>query len=328
MDQLVPASEYVQRQAGPSEKYKFKFVGKPVEMAIMVFSNILLTLVTLGIYNFWAKTRTRKYIRQHLEFAGDRFNYTGTGKELFLGFIPVALGLAGIILFQVFLQKLFPAAAVAVSGLFSLGFGIAMPYLIYWSTAYKLSRTNWRNIRFGLSRKGTGSFVSSFLVGYILLILTLGLYMPYWHENMARAMIGNMRFGSAHFVYHGTGKQIFFKFWAGIFLSIITLGLFLPWHSARMMRYRFENIQIQGAKAKLNVSGGEMFKLFLIGYFGIILSLGLAMPWIMHYSLCFFAERIELEGALDFTAIAQIPEGEAGAGSDMAADALDISIGF
>ena len=278
MDQLIPASEFVKTQMPGPQNYKFKFMGKPVEMAIMIFSNILLTLLTLGIYNFWAKTRTRKYIRQHLEFAGDRFNYTGTGQELFLGFIPFALFLGGILVFQLFLQKLLPAAAAAVSIVFSLGFTIAIPYLVYWSTAYKLSRTQWRNIRFGLSRKGTNSFAASFLGGYILLFLTLGLYTPYWHENISRALINNIRFGSAHFQYHGTGKAIFFKFWAGIFLSIITLGIFFPWHSARMLRYRFENIQVQGAKAKLNLTGGDMFKLFIIGYFGIILTLGLATP--------------------------------------------------
>ena len=48
--------------------------------------NILLTIVTIGLYRFWAKTRIRQYLWNHLEVEGDRLEYTGTGKELMLGF--------------------------------------------------------------------------------------------------------------------------------------------------------------------------------------------------------------------------------------------------
>ena len=51
--------------------------------------NLLLTIVTLGIYRFWAKTRIRRYLWSQTEFLGDRFEYTGTGKELLIGFLIV-----------------------------------------------------------------------------------------------------------------------------------------------------------------------------------------------------------------------------------------------
>ena len=42
--------------------------------------NTLLTLVTLGFYYFWAKTRLRRYLFSHTEIEGDRFAYHGTGR--------------------------------------------------------------------------------------------------------------------------------------------------------------------------------------------------------------------------------------------------------
>ena len=47
--------------------------------------NTLLTLVTLGVYYFWAKTRLRQYLFSQSEIEGDRFAYHGTGRELLLG---------------------------------------------------------------------------------------------------------------------------------------------------------------------------------------------------------------------------------------------------
>jgi len=53
--------------------------------------NVLLTIVTLGVYYFWAKVRVRSYILSQTECAGDRFAYHGTGRELLLGFVKAVL---------------------------------------------------------------------------------------------------------------------------------------------------------------------------------------------------------------------------------------------
>src|SRR5512145_2817221 len=53
--------------------------------------NVLLTIITFGVYYFWAKVRVRSYLLGQTEFAGDRFAYHGTGKELLLGFLKAVL---------------------------------------------------------------------------------------------------------------------------------------------------------------------------------------------------------------------------------------------
>src|SRR6056297_4326250 len=65
----------------------------------------MLTIVTLGIYRFWAKTRIRKYVWSSVSGGRDAFEYTGTGIEKFLGFLmaivilAIYLGIVQMILF-------------------------------------------------------------------------------------------------------------------------------------------------------------------------------------------------------------------------------------
>ena len=51
--------------------------------------NFLLRIVTLGIYHFWGKTEVRRRIWSAVRLNGEPLEYTGTGKELFLGFLVV-----------------------------------------------------------------------------------------------------------------------------------------------------------------------------------------------------------------------------------------------
>ena len=61
--------------------------------------NVLLTLVTFGVYYFWAKTRIRGYLSGQTEIEGDRFAYHGTARELLLGTIKAVLVFGVPILF-------------------------------------------------------------------------------------------------------------------------------------------------------------------------------------------------------------------------------------
>ena len=60
----------------------------------MLFRFAFLTIITLGIYRFWAKTKLRRYLWSVVEYDGDRFEYHGTAKELFLGFLIAPRGSA------------------------------------------------------------------------------------------------------------------------------------------------------------------------------------------------------------------------------------------
>ena len=47
----------------------------------LLLRNLLLTIITVGIYRFWAKTRVRQFFWRHTKLLGDRLEYLGTGGE-------------------------------------------------------------------------------------------------------------------------------------------------------------------------------------------------------------------------------------------------------
>jgi uncharacterized membrane protein YjgN (DUF898 family) len=67
----------------------FVYDGKLGELYGIFLSNLLWTLLTLTVFRFWAKTRMRRYLWSRTSLNGDRFEYTGTGGELFVGFMIV-----------------------------------------------------------------------------------------------------------------------------------------------------------------------------------------------------------------------------------------------
>ncbi len=65
------------------------YSGKGGEMFMLMMKNLVLTIITLGIYRAWAKTDFRRYVWGNVHFLGDRASYTGTGEELFKGWLKL-----------------------------------------------------------------------------------------------------------------------------------------------------------------------------------------------------------------------------------------------
>ena len=65
------------------------FTATGLDFMKIAVPNLLLTIVTLGIYRFWATTRERQYLWGQTQFIDERLEWTGTGMELFIGFIMV-----------------------------------------------------------------------------------------------------------------------------------------------------------------------------------------------------------------------------------------------
>ena len=47
----------------------------------------VLLMVTLGIYRFWLTTDIRRFLWSNTELAGQSLEYTGTAREILLGFL-------------------------------------------------------------------------------------------------------------------------------------------------------------------------------------------------------------------------------------------------
>jgi uncharacterized membrane protein YjgN (DUF898 family) len=310
----------------PTQKYVLRFHGSGTSFFLIFLKNVLFTLLTFGFYLAWAKTERRKYVWQNFEFHGQHFRYTGTGKELFKGYLVVAL--AYLIFFgSSHLAGLVSAhLKTAVEFMLAIAILIAIPSVLYRARSYLYSRTNWRGIRFGIEPQN-GEYTRAFFLGYLFTALSFGLYLPIMTNRLHRIMMNNTRFGTLEFSYTGKDDEVWRMGVAAFFLSVLTLGFYYPWYLAKLTRYRGRHTQI-GPDACLDfkITGGDFLRIFLLNVWGTTLTLGIAFPWITMYSIRYMTQRTQVEGSIDFDNIEQ-REGGAGAAADGFADALDIGLG-
>ena len=64
---------------------EFEFRGSATEFFGIWIVNLLLSLLTFGIYSAWAKVRTKKYFYQNTYVAGRSFDYHATGGQILIG---------------------------------------------------------------------------------------------------------------------------------------------------------------------------------------------------------------------------------------------------
>jgi uncharacterized membrane protein YjgN (DUF898 family) len=199
------------------------FSGRRRDLARLALANSLLTLLTLGIYRFWARTRIRRFYWQSIEIAGDPLEYTGRGLELFLGFLivlavflPIAIAFSAL---QNFLAFDAPEYAVAAQlALFVLLWWL-IGYAVYRARRYRLTRTLWRGIRCG--QDGSAMRYAWTRFGWTLAaIVTLGVAVPWYHVALRRFEMRHTCFGFSRFAYAGRGRDLF-GFWWPVLVSML-----------------------------------------------------------------------------------------------------------
>ena len=285
--------------------------GSGGELFAIFLVNLLLRIVTLNIYHFWAKTRVRRYLWSQLSFDRERFEYTGQGMELFLGFLKalgvlilIAIGIGGL---ATLLAMIDPSLVVVPIVIAYLGFLFLVGVGIYGASRYVLSRTRWRSIRF--AQAGSAYKYGALMLGYTLLtVLTLGFYMPFMRNKLHKYMLDNMYFGSEHAEYFGNGKDLFGRYVVTFLLTIPTLGLIWFWYMAAEARYVFEHTRFQKMRFRLGVTGGALLWLVVSNLLLLAVTLGLGFPWVLLRSVRFFTNRLEVVGQIDYAAIAQSAE--------------------
>ena len=77
----------------PATTKRIKYFGNGTEFAVIYFKNIILTVLTLGIYYPWAKVEILKYHYQSSELDDSRFQFHATGEEVFTSFSKTSTGI-------------------------------------------------------------------------------------------------------------------------------------------------------------------------------------------------------------------------------------------
>ncbi|MBT2186284.1 YjgN family protein [Sphingobium nicotianae] len=209
----------------------FGFSGTWKDYAPIAFTNLLLTIVTLGFYRFWGTTRTRQYLWSHTRFIDEPLEWTGTGLELFIGFLLVLLLLGAPYLFLVFgMQALIFQGHGVLAVTLALLSGFMIFYLsgvaLFRMLRYRLSRTYWHGIRGGSNDKGWGygwSYVWRNIVGSA----ALGLLIPWAMVSLWNDRWNKMSFGPHPFNAIALPGDVFRRFLLFYLFPIIIIVLSL-----------------------------------------------------------------------------------------------------
>lgn len=309
------------QQAGPPEGRvrRFSFHGVGGSLFGIHIVNIFLTLLTFGVYYFWAKVRTRSYLLSEIEFEGDRLAYHGTGKELFIGFVKAALVFGTPYLVLQFLPKLIDTdgALNVVAGCVSAGLILALiPFSTISARRYRFSRTSWRGIRFSV-RASSEEFIKLFVGGLLLTLLTLGAYYLFFETRRYAFLTSRSFVGNRQFHFDGVGSDISSSFLLAYLLLPFTLGLSWLWFSAKRQRYYWDHTTLGQARFRSTITGWKFIRLKLGNLLLLVATLGLAWPWTVVRNLQFTLSNVTLEGAIDLDRIRQDPSAAATTGEGL-----------
>lgn len=200
--------------------------NQPAGLIGLSFTNAVLRIVTLGIYGFWAKTEVRKRIWSGIRIEGEPLQYTGTGMELFKGFI-IVLAVLLVPTFVVLTAAIitFGPGTIPVA-LVQVGLYLMILFLfffgIYRATRYRLSRTLWRGIRGGLDGSA-GAYAMSSMWRLFANILTLCWLTPLNSVRLQGMITNNMRFGQVPFRFTATSGRLYGPFallWVGLVAAL------------------------------------------------------------------------------------------------------------
>lgn len=225
------------------------------------FWNGLLMLLTLGLYSFWGKTEVRRRLWSFIRLNDEPLEYTGRGKELFLGFlIALIVVVLPITVLGMAVALYFPNNRTAIAlyqATIYLVFFLLIGNAIYRAWRYRMSRTRWRGIRtaligsptsygwlyfwtialpFGMIALAAGllAWLIGPEVGGVIMIsgLLLGSWILPWRANkLQKRLTTDMRFGDRPLTFDGTSGPLYKAYtfaWLGsvviIFAALVAIA--------------------------------------------------------------------------------------------------------
>jgi uncharacterized membrane protein YjgN (DUF898 family) len=301
------------------EIHRLVFHGNGGSLFGIHIVNVFLTIVTLGIYYFWGKTRVRVYLWGQTEIAGDRFAYHGRGRELFIGFLKAIVFFALPLFLLSLLREFTTWPILKVISLVAsyVIVSVFFPLAIVGARRYRLSRTSWRGIRFSFRGSARG-FIKLFIVNTILISLTAGLWYPIFDVRRHAFLTNDSWFGNRKFAFDGGSGGLFWSFVLTLVLTPFTLGLCWFWYLAKKRRYFWEHTTFGAARFRYTVTGGALLRLMLGNLIILILTLGLGWPWAQVRSARFAARNLSLVGPLDLESIQQDARAASATGEGLA----------
>lgn len=213
-----------------AERLRFEFTGSGSEYFRIWVVNLLLTILTLGVYSAWAKVRRLQYFYRNTRVAGAIFDYHGNPKAILKGRI---LALVLVVAYKVALGISIPVAIAVALVLVAI-----LPWLLSRSFRFKLANSSYRGVHFrfhGTVKEAyrtlilfpiiitlTGIFVWSLwasfsqvpsvgviLLAAILMLVVLGGTVPMAHYLLKRYQHDHAYFGHTPIFFRSKASDFF-----------------------------------------------------------------------------------------------------------------------
>ena len=216
------------------ERHAIRFEGSGSEYFRIWIVNLLLTLVTFGIYYPWAKVRRLRYFHTNTLVAGHALDFHGRPGQMLRGYALVGLLFAAL--------SAVGRVAPMVESIGFLLLAAMWPALWRASLQFRLANTSWRGMRFAFTG-GIGGAYGAFAVP-LLALLAFG------------AVVGVAE------AAHGDGPPG----GVAVFLPIVMLlALYaaLPYAWLRLKRYQHGHYAYAQHQTELRTTAGAVYGVFL-----------------------------------------------------------------
>ncbi len=339
-----------------------RFTGSGAEYFGIWIVNLLLTIVTLGIYSAWAKVRRLQYFYRHTELAGSSFDFHGRPIKILIGRV-IALLMLFAYNYSVRIQSGWTLLIFCL-------IAFAMPALLRNSLRFRLYNTSWRGVRFHF-RGSVGRAYRVFLLYGFLSVITLYLFAPFMHQRVKAYQHNNTWFGQTRCSFHARAGQFYVIYLlllaamvvfalvmgfsgigsvfmamgeaqkhgghgypAGFIRAIVILyaGLILlgvsigPIFHALVTNLIWNNTRIGEHRIECNMSPAGLVWISLSNFVLVVLTLGLFIPWASVRLAKFQLEAVRLVPAGNLQEFVESEPDDVGAVGEEAASAFDFDI--
>lgn len=172
------------------QRHPVRFSATGSEYFRVWIVNLLLTVVTFGIYSPWAKVRTLRYFYQHTAIDGHSLDFHGNPRRMFRGMMVVAVFL---VVYQYASGFSVWAALVAAAA-----FCAVWPTLFLAGQRFRLAHTSWRGLRFSFVGDTAGAYraVGVPLAAFLLPAAGLGVVMGSFGEQDPASELAVLLYGA------------------------------------------------------------------------------------------------------------------------------------
>ena len=229
--------EVSETSAAHSRTLPIAFTGSGSEYFRIWIVNLLLTLVTFGLYFPWAKVRRLRYFYGNTLVAGEPLGFHGNAFKMFKGFVIVAAFFA---LYSA-AGKVSPTAGFVAF----LVIAALWPLLFKSSMQFRMANTSWRGLRFGFSGSVRDAYAAC-LPLFVPSFLILGVFLL--APDLQQMVPGQTPDG----------------LWLAVFAGVMLLSLVVtPWLMWNLKRYQHNHYHLGQETTGFSARAGSYYGLCL-----------------------------------------------------------------